>query len=158
MTNPDSPSRHQRILARSALVLVAGLTIAACTSKTTPAVTTTSQPSSQATAAPPASAASTPTTSPAAADVSITSCAPDPSDSTLIDVTGQIVNHDTQTDDYSITVTLLSGSTRVGEADDVENSITANQKSTWSASGSATNATGAVTCQLASVQRTPSNP
>lgn len=90
----------------------------------------------------------------AAADVTISSCQPDSFDPSLIQITGTIVNHDTQADDYSIQITLLSGSTRVGEGNDYENNVAAGQTSTWSTEGQATNAAGTVTCQLGTVQRT----
>jgi len=101
----------------------------------------------------------TTTPPPAVDDVRLANCNIDASLATLIDVSGTLVNHDTQTDDYDITVTLLQGSTRVGQAEDFEPSITAGQISTWSTTAIITPVNGgAVTCQLASVSRTASNP
>ena len=109
------------------------------------------------TGAPAVTTPATTASSAAAADVGITGCTVDPNDNTFVNLTGTIVNHDTQTDDYDITITFLQGSTRVGSTGDLENAITAGQNATWSTSGSITPInTGTVTCQLSSVSRTPS--
>jgi hypothetical protein len=94
----------------------------------------------------------------AMSDVTITQCQVDANDSTLADVGGTIVNHDTQTDDYFIHVTLLEGSTPVGGGADDENAIPPGQTSDWSTYGSVTPGSGSnLTCQLDEVDRTPSS-
>jgi len=91
-------------------------------------------------------------------DVTITQCQVDPSDSTLADVGGTIVNHDAQTDDYFITVTLLEGSTPVGGTTYNENAIPPEQASDWSTNGQVIGGSGSnLTCQLAEVERTASS-
>lgn len=94
----------------------------------------------------------------AMSDVTITQCQVDANDSTLADVGGTIVNHDTQTDDYFIHVTLLEGSTPVGGGSDNENAIPPGQTSDWSTYGSVTPGSGSnLTCQLDEVDRTSSS-
>jgi len=93
----------------------------------------------------------------AASDVSITSCNYDPDTNTVADVTGTIINHTKTTSDYDISVNILQGTVRVGEAPDSESDIGPGQTSTWSSSGNISGGNGgAITCQLVSVQRTPS--
>jgi hypothetical protein len=93
----------------------------------------------------------------AASDVSITSCNYDPDSNTLVDVTGTIDNHTKTASDYDISVNILQGTLRIGEAPDDESDIGAGQSSTWSSSGNLTGGNGGpVTCQIVSVQRSPS--
>jgi galactitol-specific phosphotransferase system IIB component len=96
-------------------------------------------------------------TSTAASDVSITSCNIDSTFSDQADVAGMIVNHSNTTSDYEISVNILEGTLRVGNALDDETDIGSGESSTWSASGNINGGNGgAITCQLVSVQRTPS--
>ena len=92
-------------------------------------------------------------------DVTITQCQVDPNDSTLADIGGTIVNHDTQTDDYVITVVLLEGSTPVGGPTTYnENAIPPGQTSVWSTSAPIIGGSGSnLTCQFTEVDRTPSS-
>lgn len=93
----------------------------------------------------------------AGSDVAITSCSVDQSDGTLIDVSGTVTNHDRVMDDYTIVVTLLHGTIQVGEADEAVIGIPTGQTVTWQTTGQQSIANTSVSCQLASVDRTPSS-
>jgi hypothetical protein len=93
----------------------------------------------------------------AGSDVAITSCSVDQSDGTLIDVSGTVTNHDRVTDDYTIVVTVLHGTIQVGEADEAEIGILTGQTVTWQTTGQQAIANTSVSCQVASVNRTPSS-
>ena len=95
---------------------------------------------------------------PVAADVSISSCQAEPGNRARVIVDGTIVNHDTQTDDYTIIVSIQDGSQSVGEAFDTENAVAAGQSATWSAQGVLGGQTGTgLTCTLAWLHRTASD-
>jgi hypothetical protein len=94
---------------------------------------------------------------PAAADVAVSQCVLDPADDRSAVVTGTIVNHDVQKDDYTIAVTILHGTRTVGSAFDVDGSVPVGQTSTWSTVGAVAPGTGSgLTCAVASVNRLPS--
>jgi hypothetical protein len=92
-------------------------------------------------------------------DVTLSQCAIDPDDdtNTTADIAGTIVNHSSLTSDYDIQINILEGPTRIGSAEDDETNIAPGQTSTWSTYGDMTAASGAITCQLVEVGRTPSN-
>jgi hypothetical protein len=123
------------------------------TPTSTPATTTTPDNPSASGNAEPATAPS----GGAGSDVAITSCSVDPSNGTLIDVSGTVTNHDRVTDDYTIVVTVLHGTVQVGEADEAEIGIPAGQTVTWETTGQQAIANTAVSCQVANVDRTPSS-
>jgi hypothetical protein len=99
------------------------------------------------------------TTAPVAMNgVTITECQVDSNDSTVADISGSLVNNDTQTDDYLVTITLLEGSVPVGWATYNENAVPPGQTLYWSTNGRITGGSGSnLTCQLAEVNRTPSS-
>jgi hypothetical protein len=69
------------------------------------------------------------------ADVSISQCEVAPGDTSHVIVNGSIVNHDSQTDDYTIVVSIQDGSGRVGEAFEADDDVAAGETATWSAEG-----------------------
>ena len=108
--------------------------------------------------APTALSAAAPAGSPPAADVSIRNCQAEPGNRARVIVEGTIVNHDTQTDDYTIIVSIEDGGQSVGEAFDTENAVAAGETSTWSAQGELGGQTGTgLTCTLAWLHRTASD-
>jgi Protein of unknown function (DUF2510) len=130
------------------------------TSTTPTSTTPTSTPATTTTPGNPSASRNTePPTAPsggAGSDVAITSCSVDQSDGTLIDVSGTVTNHDRVTDDYTIVVTVLHGTTQVGEADEAEIGIPPGQTVTWQTTGQQSIANPSVSCQVASVDRMPS--
>ena len=131
------------------------------TSTTPTSTTPTSTPATTTTPDNPSASINTePATAPsggAGSDVAITSCSVDQSDGTLIDVSGTVTNHDRVTDDYTIVVTVLHGTIQVGEADEAEIGIPTGQTVTWQTTGQQSIANTSVSCQVASVGRTPSS-
>ena len=95
---------------------------------------------------------------PTTADVSVTGCALQPvGKNTFGHVTGQIVNHQRVSNDYTITVTLFEGSSRVGQVNDTSYSVEPRQTQSWAADGLVTGGNGTVLrCQLATFERTQS--
>jgi Protein of unknown function (DUF2510) len=136
-------------------------TSTASTSTTPTSTTPTSTPATTTTPDSPSASRNTePATAPsggAGSDVAITSCSVDQSDGTLIDVSGTVTNHDRVMDDYTIVVTVLHGTTQVGEADEAEIGIPSGQTVTWQTTGQQSMANMSVSCQVASVGRTPSS-
>jgi Protein of unknown function (DUF2510) len=131
------------------------------TSTTPTSTTPTSTPATTATSDNPSASRNTePAAAPsggAGSDVAITSCSVDQSDGTLIDVSGTVTNHGSVTEDYTIMVTVLHGTIQVGEADEAEIGIPTGQTVTWQTTGQQSIANTSVSCQVASVNRTPSS-
>lgn len=95
---------------------------------------------------------------PTTADVSVTGCTLQPvGKNTFGHVTGQIVNHQRVSNDYTITVTLFEGSSRVGQANNTSYSVEPRQTQSWAADGLVTGGNGTtLRCQLATFERTRS--
>jgi len=107
-------------------------------------------PVSQSTTVPPAGSA--------AADVTVTACEVDPNDPALADIAGRIANSTDQAQDYSINLVLMQGTSQVGTANGYEQDVGGGQVTTWNSFGALDGAGGgALTCEVASVTRTPSS-
>ena len=94
---------------------------------------------------------------PPIADVAATQCVIDPTNARYAVVNGTVVNHDTQTDDYTILVYILEGGQTVGSAFVSDSAVAVDATSPWSAMGAVATASGGpLSCQVASVYRVPS--
>ena len=132
-------------------------------SGTSPGATVpTSTPQSTA-AAPAAAVSASPATGskvvagPADADVSVNQCVVDPNDAHHAVVNGTVVNHDTHTDYYTITVAIQQGSQTVGSAFVTANQVAVGANAPWSARGTVlARVSGNLTCTVTYVSRTSS--
>jgi hypothetical protein len=161
-TDDTSSSRAPLITATHGSVATGAQPDSAPVSNATPtSTTTTSTPATATTSDNPSASRNTesPTTPSGAAgsDVAITSCSVDQSDGTLIDVSGTVTNHDSVMDDYTIVVAVLHGTSHVGEADEAQIDIPPGHTVTWQTTGQQSIANTSVSCQVASVDRTPSS-
>jgi hypothetical protein len=94
---------------------------------------------------------------PPAGDVSVSQCVIDPTDAQHVVVNGTVVNHDTHTDDYTITVAIAEGGQPVGSAFITDDQVGAGANSPWSALGRVTSGAGGdLTCTVSFVQRASS--
>ncbi len=90
-------------------------------------------------------------------DVAVTQCVVDPTSAHYAVVNGTVVNHDVQTDDYTVTVDIFEGGERVGSAFATDDAVAVDATSPWSVLGAVAAGTGGdLTCQVASVERVPS--
>jgi hypothetical protein len=89
---------------------------------------------------------------PATADISITSCAVDPTLHIPM-AKGTITNHSSQTSDYTFTISFLNpAETVVSQGAGVENNIASHQMATFSVDGD-TQVSGPLACKVVNVTR-----
>jgi hypothetical protein len=94
---------------------------------------------------------------PADADVSVNQCVIDPADARHAVVNGTVVNHDTHTDDYTITVAIQEGSQTVGSAFVTDDQVATGANAPWSARGLVSAGVSSnLTCTVTYVSRTSS--
>ena len=94
---------------------------------------------------------------PAEADVSVNQCVIDPSDARHAVVNGTVVNHDTHTDDYTITLAIQEGVQTVGSAFVTDDQVAVGANAPWSARGTVSSGVGGnLTCTVTYVSRTSS--
>ena len=91
---------------------------------------------------------------PAEGDVSVSQCVIDPGDARHAVVNGAVINHDTHTDDYTITVAIQQGGQNVGSAFVTDDRVAVGADAPWSALGTVSAGTGNdLTCSVTYVSR-----
>ena len=159
------PFRHMLASGTRRLLMVAVMgvvtsAIGGCTTSTPTSGSESSSESSTPTSGGSGGVATAPTTAglSASTDVAVKSCKQDQNDSTLVDVSGTILNHASVTSDYSFVVDVLNNALPSAQTSVTEVAVPTGVVQAWSTNSTIAGSTsGSFTRRVQRVIRTPSH-